>query len=186
MNKTRFFYSWIILQLVVLGGWAAMHEWQRQHAPRVLLKIAPVDPYDIVRGRYQAIAFDVERIPKKILDDSSFGDFSKLERGSPLWIVLRKGSNDWYEVGSVYRERPPTSELVLCARYTYPWSHWDSQRRRSIIHGISASLGINRYFIPARNSDLPRGTDHVILGEVSIGKAGNPQLERLIIDGKPY
>jgi len=186
MNKNRFFLGWLILQLVVLGGWAGIHEWQRQHGPRVFLKLAPVDPHDILRGRYQAIAFEVERVPKEVVARSSLGDGSKLEWGKPLWLVLQQGTNQWHEVASIHRDHPEGEEHVIRAQYANDWSDWDQKTETSVSRGLRVSLGMDRYFIPANHPDIPRGTNHVVLGEVSIGKSGNPQLERLLIDGKPY
>ena len=186
ISRRNIFLVWLIVQVTVLGGWASQHEWQRQHAPRVLLKLAPVDPYDLVRGRYQRISFDIENVPTSVVQQSAVCKDDLKYHETPVWLVLKKGSHEWYEVDSIHREFPADKEFVVRSTYSGPWSHWDSKTNKHSQMGLQVSMGIDRYFIPAGHYDLPRGTNHVVCGEVSVTRSGTPQLERLMIDGKPY
>ncbi len=183
--KNRLLIAWIILQLAVLGGWTALHEWQRQTGPRILLKLRPVDPYDLVRGRYQAIGFEIEQVPTTVLQTSSIQHPGEIAYGTPVWLVLQSTTNGWHTVQRVELKQP-SEGLVARARYTYGWSEYDPEGKTNVPHGIQANLGVDRYFIPNSYENIPAGTNHVILGELSVGRSGNLQLERLLIDGKPY
>lgn len=184
-DKKSAFLVWLAVQILVLAGWAGVHEWQRRDAPRILLKLAPVDPHDILRGRYQWIRYDAENVPMSVVEASGLktGD---LKGGERIWVTFRKGTNDWHEPVSVHRELPAGSNPVLRATYRYPWYEWDAKQNVNHPKGIQLDFGMNRYFIPASKEDLPRGTNVVILGEISVTRAGNSQIERLTIDGRPY
>ncbi|MDD2708489.1 MAG: GDYXXLXY domain-containing protein [Verrucomicrobiae bacterium] len=192
ITPSRLLIGWLILQVTFLGGWASMHEWQRRHAPRVMLKTRPVDPNDLIRGRYQNVAFEIEQIPSDILASSGFPTNSaqlfvtREDYHRTLWLELQPGTNRWHTVKAIHRKRPANGSLCVRVKQTGEWADWDARQKTSRHMGLNVSLGLHKYFIPARYEDIPRDNKHEVLGEISVTSSGVPQLERLWVDGKPY
>lgn len=48
---------------------AAQREWILRRAPMMMLRTAPVDPDDLMRGAYSQLAYDINRVPKELWAD---------------------------------------------------------------------------------------------------------------------
>ena len=58
--RLRIAAIWIVFQLLFFAGWAF---WEEAHladgsGQSILVKVAPVDPRDLLRGQYFRLAFD--------------------------------------------------------------------------------------------------------------------------------
>lgn len=56
---------WIALaQVVIFLGWAGLEEYRRANVPVILLETMPVDPRDLLSGKYLRLGYRIARIEK--------------------------------------------------------------------------------------------------------------------------
>lgn len=66
----------VVLQLLVLGFMAGEREWILRHGRSVLLRMAPIDPNDPMRGDYARLDYEISHVPKHLWE----GELAKLSR----------------------------------------------------------------------------------------------------------
>jgi hypothetical protein len=152
-----------VLQLGVILGWAGYHERVRASAPTVRIPLQPVDPYDVMRGRYFRLsALDAS------LKTGRPGTY--LDAAAPQRIV---GSAPSYHgpvlvglcpVEAVYRvcdlrrivESSATEDGTVWARARATIWHQPATAAANGIAGVEAGwmvtldLGLDRFFLPNR------------------------------------
>jgi len=134
------------VQVVILLGWAGYHEHIRATAPTFRIPLRPVDPFDVVRGRYFILNPEDARIAVgstgPLLTKQDVDAF--LAAGSPAGIALV----GFCPAGAHYRicglRRPGDRSLPGPARY---WS-----RAFVTVQGpeVQVDLGLDRFFLPNR------------------------------------
>ncbi|MBN8233684.1 GDYXXLXY domain-containing protein [Halobacillus kuroshimensis] len=135
MNKQRWFYGLVSVQVLFLllmaGGYYAMDV----VGEKVVLKTAPVDPRDPFYGDYVELGYDIEEIS----EDQWQGE-KALDGGEKVFLLLEAGENGVYGLQKAGTERPDSEEgqVVLAARYL-----WEDER--ASIHHVD--IGLNRYYI---------------------------------------
>ena len=105
---------WILLALAQL----AVPAWMIRGEERVLrqgrqikLQTRPVDPADLFRGRYVALGFAVEQVPRELVR----GQF---QHNDDAYLELREGSNGLVETVALHKDKPE-GELVLKATVNF-------------------------------------------------------------------
>jgi len=171
MNKRiSWFVIAVLAQTLILAAVPARKIYTRQTGRTVVLKCAPVDPYNIMSGYYVILSYEISRpqISK---------DWHKWRRSQTVWVVLQKGDNEVWDAVSVHDSRPtrtPDSAVVIKGR----------KGHRTIIYGIES------YFIPedARheiNQDLRKNFDKARV-EVKVDSFGHAALIKLMIEDRVY
>jgi uncharacterized membrane-anchored protein len=66
--RFRFAIACVILQVLVLAYMAGEREWILRHGRSVLLRTAPIDPNDPMRGDYVRLDYDISQVPRKFFE----------------------------------------------------------------------------------------------------------------------
>lgn len=144
-KKTLFLVGSILLQFAVLFGMIFLYQSIVIGGREIILKTEPVDPRDILRGKYVALRYDISTIKSEIIKDFCVGpENCWLANGSDIYVTLaEKGGGIWSatEAGR-YK---PVSGLFLKGEV----------RNIASSRGISVSYGIESYFVdPERAQEL--------------------------------
>ena len=165
---------WIVLALAQL----AVPAWMIVGQERVLrdgrqlkLQTGPVDPADLFRGRYVALGFSVEQVPRALVR----GHF---DPNDVAYLELRERPDGFAEAAALHKQKPD-GELVLEAKVTFISPHT-----------VGVELPFNRYYMDenaapaAENAYRNVATDAESWATVRILQ-GRAVLEELYIGGKP-
>lgn len=163
-----------VIQLGVAASGIARYERVLTSGKAVLLKVAPVDPYDPFRGRYVTLSFELEREVHALKGPAP-------QYGSPAYVVLEADATSVARVAHVTASRP-SSGLWLEADSV--WPETDTT--------VRVSLPIKRYYM---NEDLAPAAEHAyreaMTNEVGDSHArvrilgGSVVIEQVLLDGAP-
>lgn len=125
----------------------------------IILATRPIDPFDILRGQYITINYDISRIPS----------LSGIEQGDTVYVVLKEDENKIarYQSESLSKPNEP-----LFIKGTAKENNGET---------IRIEYEIEQYFFE-RNAELPRTNLTV---EVKISSSGQARISNLLFNGKP-
>lgn len=153
------------LQAAVLLGWAAQQEIVRAQAPTFRIPLAPVDPFDVLRGRYF------------ILNPRDGSAFTAVEPASPLTAAeadrFAGGAPNrafdgpaqvgFCPDGELWRicalralgETPPAGAASFWSRAEVSLTHhdsawWQGEEVRTPGWIVHVDLGLDKFFLPNR------------------------------------
>lgn len=131
----------------------------------VLLKAAPVDPWDVFRGEYVRLEYDITWIKGEGLDlDSS--------RQQDVYVVLEKGDKYWQAAG-IFLDKPVlTGEQIFIKGSAGYYNELKGEYR--------VSYGIESYFVEEGTGIGPQQAK-VFDAQVRIDRFGNAVIENIII-----
>lgn len=148
----------------------------------VLLKIAPVDPRDILRGDYATFQYDISNI------DSYYAQSEQIRNGDAVYVALQRNGK-YYTAQSVQKTKPTGNELFIKGRVESggteseidPFSnrHFGGSR----LHII---YGIEQYFIPEGTGQNFSFWGKEAAARVAIDENGNAALKEIYVDDKPW
>lgn len=105
----------------------------------MLLKTAPVDPRDFLRGDYVVLNYDISSVPVQTVS----GGIPAEAGERVLWVRLKKQEDGfWTVIRSSFHELPPQPETVILRSqpfYSGGLAAGDSMR---------VEYGIERYYVP--------------------------------------
>jgi uncharacterized membrane-anchored protein len=146
----------------------------------VLLKTAPVDPRDLLRGDYVILTYDISRIPNGIISGAKpeHGEFRSLH------VRLKPGADGFWSVSQASFDPLPAEDgsVVLLTQPDAIYS-WEWQNEGS----LTVSYGIERYHVPegeGRPIEDGRNEGRVSVA-VRVSDAGQAQIRALMLDGEP-
>ena len=105
---------WIVLAIVqvCVPAWMIIGEERvLRDGRQIRLATRPVDPADLFRGRYVALGFAVDQVPREL----ARGEF---QHGDTAYLELREGANGFAEAVALHKEKPD-GELVLTAEVNF-------------------------------------------------------------------
>ena len=105
---------WIVLAVAQLSvpAWMIFGEERVLREGRSLrFETRPVDPADVFRGRYVALGFAVEQVPRELVR----GHFDPHD---VAYLELREGANGYAEVVALHKEKP-NGDMVLAANVNH-------------------------------------------------------------------
>lgn len=88
----------VILQVLFLFGMIGIKHYTLSTGTPVLLKAAPVDPWDLFRGEYVSLEYDITWVRSQNLKRENY-------RRQDVYVVLEKGEKYWNAVG-IYLNKP--------------------------------------------------------------------------------
>jgi uncharacterized membrane-anchored protein len=164
-----------LLQLGAAASGIARHERTLTQGAGVLLAVAPVDPADPFRGRYVALAFDLERDNHPLRGRPPRSD-------EPAYVVLKVDPEHVATVDYVTAERP-SAGLWLKAQ-----SSW-----QETVATIHVSLPFKRYYMNEALAPAAEAAYREAIQEGSGKKNyarvrlldGRAVIEAILLDGKP-
>lgn len=149
----------------------------------IVLKTAPVDPRDLMRGDYVRLRY--EEISN--VDGSLFeGELPAHEGQVKLWLTLHSGEDGLAVVKAVSVEKPvnPAPGEILLRSKPSRWSRSGSSE--TMAGQLSLSFGIERYYVPEGEGlaiEDARNEQRTTVA-LRISDKGEAQIARLMIDGK--
>ena len=166
------------LQTVILGTIIQSRASILSDGAEVLLKTAPVDPRDFLRGDYVVLNYDISSVPVQTIS----GGIPAEPGERTLWVRLKKQQDGfWVVTESSFNALPPQPETVILRSlpfYSAGLAAGDS---------IRVEYGIERYYVPegeGKPIEEARNDDNVAIA-VRVSPAGGAQIRSLLVDGKP-
>lgn len=166
------------LQTLILGTIIQSRASILSNGAEVLLKTAPVDPRDFLRGDYVVLNYDISSVPVQTVS----GGIPAEPGERVLWVRLKKQEDGfWTVIESSFHELSPQPETVILRSqpfYSGGLAAGDS---------IRVEYGIERYYVPegeGKPIDEARNDGNVAIS-VRVSPDGSPQIRSLLVDGKP-
>ena len=153
----------LIIALVVLFGIVGIFilylSWPFLTGKTIVLATRPVDPFDIFRGQYITINYEIGNIPA----------IPEVEEGSAVYVLLEPDEEGIWRFQEVSLTQPREGTFI---RGEIMSIHGDNMRIK---------YGIEQYFFE-RHASLPtRG----LTVEVKVSSSGQVRISNLLHDGKP-
>ena len=166
------------LQTLILGTIIQSRASILSDGAEVLLKTAPVDPREFLRGDYVVLNYDISSVPVRTVSGGI-----PVEPGErTLWVRLKKQEDGfWTVTESSFHELPPQQETVILRSlpfYSGGLAAGDSMR---------VEYGIERYYVPegeGKPIEEARNDGNVAIA-VRVSPEGSAQIRSLLVDGKP-
>ncbi|ARQ58043.1 MULTISPECIES: GDYXXLXY domain-containing protein [Rhizobium] len=166
------------LQTVILGTIIQSRASILTNGTEVLLKTAPVDPRDFLRGDYVVLNYDISTVPVQTVS----GGIPAEPGERTLWVRLKKqGDGFWTVTESSFQTLPRQPETVILRSqpfYSGGLAAGDS---------IRVEYGIERYYVPegqGKPLEEARNDGNVAIA-VRVSPDGSAQIRSLLVDGKP-
>jgi len=172
MVKHLFFALALLAQLVILAWSPVEKSMIRARGTVIVLRTAPVDPYDVLSGYYMTLRYEISDPPG--LEDSG------VAKGATVYTTLARGEDAVWSAVGVSGGAPSDlgdDELVIKGCRVDNW-------RRKIVYGIE------RYYVPEEMhdeiEDAIRGEKERILVEVAVDVDGDASVLRLRVGDAVY
>ncbi|MBP2446110.1 GDYXXLXY domain-containing protein [Rhizobium leguminosarum] len=166
------------LQTLILGTIIQSRASILADGTEVLLKTAPVDPRDFLRGDYVVLNYDISSVPVQTVS----GGIPTEPGERTLWVRLKKQEDGfWTVTESSFHGLPSLPETVILRSqpfYSGGLAAGDS---------IRVEYGIERYYVPegeGKPIEEARSDGNVAIA-VRVSPAGGAQIRSLLVDGKP-
>ena len=165
-----------LLQAGLVGWLIVDRALQLKSGREVRLSVVPIDPRDLLRGDYIALAYDISRLDNATLDgDDAFAD------GDPIYVSLAQSGDTWRATAIAHT--PPAAGT------------WIKGAVRDVRVGgtdcaagcktYAADYNIERFFLPegtGRELEKLRNDQHLAV-DVALAPDGRAALKRLLVDG---
>ena len=163
----------VLLQAAVVIGLVVREERIRATGRVVVLKAAPVDPRDLLRGDYVTLRYDIENVPTYY---ARYG--GRASAGEQINVILRRNGHYWevteYTPATSDSPAPAAGDVFL--RGTVESLDANSSRIRV------SYANLDRFYVPEGTGRLPKPPDAVVV----IDRDGSARIRGLEIDGKPW
>ena len=154
----------LILVLVILLGIAGTFililSWPLLTGNTIVLDTQPVDPFDVLRGQYITIRYDISNIP--VIEGVNSGD--------NIYVILEKDAKGIhrYKSSSIFR---PENDVIFI---------------KGNVKGVYGSnmgveYGIEQFFF---ERDATFSTRDMTV-EAKVSKSGQARISKVLVDGKP-
>ncbi|MBS3649621.1 GDYXXLXY domain-containing protein [Pseudaminobacter sp. 19-2017] len=161
------FLSWIVMARAAV----------LRDGREVILKVAPVDPRDLLRGDYVRLGYDISRIPTSLLVEPPQ---AKSTKGHMVYVRLRKGADGFWQPAAANLDAPPSGALapeevdILGRAYDGQSLEGDT--------AIRVEYGLERFYLlegegRAIERDMNVRNFAVV---VAVGSDGTPQIKALM------
>jgi len=166
--KTKLPWIVAVLQLAVLAYMAGEREWVAMTGRTVLLRTAPIDPNDPMRGDYVRLDYEISRVPRELCRDrvATWFDenlvYTRERRDARVYAALRVDEFGLAELVAL-SDQPPAEGLFLRGRV-------DSFSRSA----VNVRYGVEAFFMQQGEA---REFENAVRGE----KAGVPVNARVVV-----
>lgn len=167
----------VVLQTAVLGWMIESRAGILRSGEEILLKTAPVDPRDLLRGDYVILAYDVSTIPAALIT----GDRPDGSGWQVMQVRLKPGADGFWTVAeaSFGALAPAEGSVVLQTQRFYFYGAVD------VGDSLRVDYGIERFYVPeGEGKEIETGRNEGdVAVVVRVGKAGRGQIRELRMDG---
>lgn len=197
MRNGRTFWAAVALQILILFGMMGVHGFTLATGEPVLLKTAPVDPWDMFRGQYVRLTYEISRIEEGSIPMEG----APYQRGDRVWVTLQQGDPFWTAV-AVSDRRPVTAAGQIAVRATVEWMHegWEVPAEpvgedrprpadgREVPRRMPGELrlryGIEQFYVPeGEGLDLERQQEQMTV-EALVDRFGRIALHKVFVAGR--
>ena len=164
-------FAIIIFKLSVLTG-----------GTDVLLKIAPVDPRDLLRGDYATFQYDISNL------DSYYANKQQIRNGDAVYVVLRQSGRYWM-AQNVQKTKPVDGGVFIKGTVSSGGVETQSdifQNQGFNNSRIHVVYGVEDYFIPEGKGQGFSFWNKEAAARVIVDENGNAVLKQLYVDDKPW
>lgn len=169
-NSLIAFVAAVVVQLLILGAVPARKVVTRATGKTVVLKVQPVDPYNVLSGYYTALSLDVG-------DINAFPNAQVFPNGAWVYAIIQQRDDGIWAPALLVPELPanlPDNRVALLGQIKYG----------------RIKFGIEEFYIPEAQrylvgEDLRRNPDKARV-EVKVDRRGHAALERLKIEDRTY
>lgn len=169
-----------LLQTAILGYMIEGRAAILRSGTEVLLKTAPVDPRDLLRGDYVILTYDISTISTT----SITGQKPEIGDAERLHVRLKPGTDGYWIVSEASFDPLQAEEgsvILLSMPVTiYDWE-WQNAGN------LTVSYGIERYYVPegaGKPIEDGRNQGRVSVA-VRVSETGQGQIRALMLDGEP-
>jgi uncharacterized membrane-anchored protein len=152
----------LALQMTILTLLGGFNMYVLAAGRTVLLKTIPVDPWDMFRGDYLALNYDISTIKTT----------KQFQPEQEVFVILNK-QNPYWSVSDVSNKLPELNgdQVALKGKIHY------------IVEGqLHMHYGLEQYYVPEGKGVLPPHTTPDI--EVAVDRFGNAAIKQLVLHGK--
>lgn len=166
----------LALVLALQCAWLLATTFTQERALRVgqviLLETRPVDPRDLLRGDYVTLGYTISDVPLKLFSPART---NVPAAGTPIYVALAPGTNQFYEVAQAATEKftPAAGRVLVQGKSRYWWNATNSVR---------VEYGLERYYV-REGTGNPRGKLTV---QAVVPASGRATIKEVFLDGKPY
>lgn len=161
-TQRKSFIFIVAAQITALLFLAAIHIYTLLTGTELILSTVPVDPWDMFRGSYVRLNYDISRVPCN----------KNFRAGQRVFVVLCKNADDKWQAVQVSEERPPQArgDVFLSGRveYSYAGETW--------VH-----YGIEQYYVADVVAKQLEQTKPRVL--VAVDSFGNAAIKKLLPPG---
>lgn len=169
MQRKYWFILVVTLQIVFLVAMIGMKWSTLAYGTKILLKTQPVDPWDLFRGDYVILNYEIASLDLKTI--STIGT-KKFMPGDTIFVSLEKTGRYW-----TARAVTPNKPDGLAIKGTV--QYYDEYGKI-----LNVNYGIDSYYVPQhQGKELERDLVNLDV-EVSVDKKGNSALAKLFYKGK--
>ena len=177
MKRSWLFWAALGAQLLLLTAMIGLKSYTLAEGTPVVLKTAPVDPWDLFRGDYVRLNYEISSLDSGLAP----GGGRDLRRNQTVYVLLKRGQPFWQAV-AIRTDRPPASpdEVALKGRVSYVYPD-----------RILLQYGLESYYLPeGRGRELeeklrpPHPADIAV--EVAVDAFGNSAILHLLVNGQIF
>lgn len=166
------------VQTVILGYMIESRAAILSNGTEILLKTAPIDPRDLLRGDYVTLNYDISAVPLSTLT----GEIPKQPGEETLSVRLRKQDDGFWAIAeSSFGDLPPAPDSVVLL--SLPFYNFATKRDDT----VRVDYGIERYYLPegeGRALETARNDGRVSIA-ARISQDGSAQIRSLLLNGQP-
>lgn len=199
LSGRRGFWLAVSVQVVILLTMIVIHTFTLVTGTAVRLKTAPIDPWDLFRGEYVILRYEISRLGPDTVKMSG----TPFRQHELVWVTLREGTPFWQATAaSKERPAPGPGEVVLRGRVDMVWEGPsepepvrregapapepdERQRPRPWQAGeILVRYGIEQFYVPeGEGAALERRATELDV-EAVVDRFGRAAIRSIFLDGK--
>ncbi len=165
------------VQTIVIGYVIESRASILENGSEVLLKTAPIDPRDLLRGDFVTLNYDISHVPASTVTGGMPAEAGE----KTLSVRLQKSSDGFWTIGeSSFDTLAPKPDSVVVE--SLPFSYYPVEPDQS----FQVEYGIERFYVPeGRGHDLETArTDGKVSVAARVSSNGEAQIRTLMVDGQ--
>ncbi len=146
----------------------------------VLLKIAPVDPRDMLRGDYATFQYDISNV-------DPYSVAGEIKNGDTVYVALYQGGKYW-AIESVRKVQPEDGSVFIKGKVESGGSGSSAESFSIRFMGSRMHIvyGIEQFFIPEGSGRSFSFFGKEAAARVVIDDNGNAVLKQIYVNDKPW
>lgn len=176
MYRKRFLMAAALISSLAMGAVIAWMIADRAAILRdgraIVLKTEPVDPRDLLRGRYVRLNYTISNIAASLF---GLDEGERLERGATVYVKLEEGA-DGYWIAAEAAATPPDGGEDVWIRGKARYGVWPASET------VTVEYGIERFYTPETEApEIEKRMREGMVSDiiVSVGGDGRAQIKAL-------